>query len=238
MTIYTYDNNLNLIEADIDFVCLNAQCDIGITEISGGDAVLSAKFPQCVNGKIVAKAEGYADAEVIVSTNEPDNVNILMDKLYEVNVEVFVSGMSFSNQDMAIINFVGEDNNAVVVYPEQRKVSLSEDYYEIDVQVFSKSSLTIPASSSRQCVEVSKPGLLGLFGRTNEQCFEIEMPEQKIENALVAGGNIDYYILESDLTGARKIRLGMSSLPRPASLEQLQQNYELLETNKLEVDIL
>jgi hypothetical protein len=35
---------------------LNQVCDIGETEISGSDAVFTGNFPQCINGKIIAKA--------------------------------------------------------------------------------------------------------------------------------------------------------------------------------------
>ena len=46
----------------------------------------------------------------------------------------------------------------------------------------------------------TKSGLFGtLFGRTEEQCFDITLPAQTIENALTAGGKVQEYILKSNV---------------------------------------
>jgi len=231
--VYTYDSELRPVEADVDFVCLNARCNIGKTEKSGGDAVLSEKFPQCINGKVVARAEGYTTGEQIVSTNEPTTVNVMMKKIYDLDLRVFAGGRDVT--DLAIVNFESEDHGVTVVYPQQEKVALAEGFYKIGVQVFGNADLRIPASSSRQCVKVPASGLLGVIGKTKEECFDIEFPEQKVENALTAGGKVEEYILESDLASGSRLELSVPSLPRPATLEQLQENYDLAEVNVLGV---
>jgi len=238
--VYTYDNELSPVEADISFVCLNQRCNIGKTEISGGDSVLSDKFPQCINGKVIAKAEGYVTEEQIVSTNEPTTVNIVMAKKYPLSLRLLVDNVEFksgTNEDIAVVNFESEKNSFSVAYPQQNKIYLSEGEYNISVQVFSSSSLNIPASSSRQCVETPAPGLGGIFGSTEEQCFDIDMPAQIIDKGLIAGGKTSEYVLENELKGSTQFSINVNKLPNPNTLEQLQQNYELAEVNGLGVSI-
>jgi len=233
VSVYTYDNTLTPVKADIYFDCLNQKCTMGETKLAGSDAILTTNFPQCVNGKVVARAEGYAPAEYYVSTNEPATANVLMDKEYELDLELVVGGLEINN-GIAIVNFEGEKYGATVAYPEQNKIKLIEDYYNVSVQVFSGSSLTIPASSSRQCVEVPASGLFGIFGKTNEQCFNIELPAQILDNALSAGGKSQEYILESELKSG-KITLSVPKLPTPNSLEQVQKNFELMNSQRVGV---
>lgn len=232
VTLYTFDSSLNPVEADISYTCLNQKCNMGRTAIQGEDAILSERFPQCINGKVLARAEGYADAEYYTSTNEPTSANILMNKLYEKELRLYVGGSELK-EGMALINFESEENTFAILYPEQNKVFLSEGNYNISAQVFGSTSLTIPASSTRQCVEVPDSGILGMFGKTNEQCFDVELPEQKIENGLTAGGKLNEYILESELMESSRVEIAVSALPKPTTLEQLQQNYELAETRTL-----
>jgi hypothetical protein len=104
------------------------------------------------------------------------------------------------------------------------------------VQVFGGSELTVPASSSRQCVNVPASGIMGFFGKENEQCFDVNIPEQKLTNALIGGGKSSQYILEEDLSTAKELRISVPSLPKPTSLNQLQQNYDLYSNNNLEIN--
>ncbi len=238
--VYTYDNEFNPIEADVSFVCLNQRCNIGKTEISGGDSFISDKFPQCINGRVIARAEGYTIEEQIVSTNEPTTVNIIMSKKYPLNLKLLVDGVEFKPLDegLAVINFENDKNSFSVAYPSQNKIYLSEGEYNISVQVFSSSSLSVPASSSRQCVESPAPGLGGIFGKTEEQCFDIELPAQMLDTALIAGGKTQEFILESELKGAKQFSISVNKLQSPTSLDKLQQNYELAETSSLGVSII
>jgi len=234
VTVYTYDADLNPVEANIDFACMEQKCNMGQTVRSGGDAILSTAFPQCVNGKIIARAEGYVTASQYVSTNEPQDVDILMRKVYELDLDLDIDGRRVSD-GLAVVNFNSEEYSTSVIYPEQDKVSLAEGDYEISVQVFGDASLTIPASSTRQCVEVPSSGLLGVFGKTREECFDIDIPSQTIDNALIAGGKVNEYILASELIGSRTIQISVDGLPRPTTLEKLQENYGLVETSSLGV---
>ena len=236
--VYTYNKNLEPVEADISFACFNAECAIGKTAAKGADAVISTNFPQCINGKIIAKAEGYTTENYFISTNGIGTANILMDKLYDLDLDLIVGGTGFlpdlESGSLAVISFESEKNSFIAAYPQQKKVKLSEGYYNITVQVFGGAggTLTVPESTTSQCIEVVAPGLLGMFGKKNTQCFDVTIPAQELSNGLVAGGKVSEYILEDDLIGSKKIELSLSRLPAPSSLDQLQQNYELYSRNK------
>ena len=236
--VNTYDSDLNSLEANVNFVCFNERCGMGRTSISGEDARLVTEFPQCVNGKVVASAEGYVSASEIVSTNEFESVDLILDKIYEVDLELLVDGRKIilGDEGMAIVRFEGEFYNSVAAYPSQEKIKLAQGFYNVSVQVFSDGDLRIPGSSTRNCVDVPAGGIAGFFGRTNEECFTIELPAQTLSSALTAGGrSVEFISEEFDLRGGDKLVLDIPSLPRPNSLEQLQQNYQLIESNYLEV---
>lgn len=233
-SIYTYDENLNPIEADIRYECLDQICDLGRTEISGQDAVLNTKIPLCVNGKVIASSEGFSDGEKLFSSNSESFADIILEREYDVKVDVFLGGDSLKQGEQAVVHFENEQGSASAVIPGNDVVSLKEGNYKISVYVYGNSSVTIPASSKRQCSQVAKGGIAGFFGSTKEQCFNIEVPSSKIDYALRGGGSGESYILASELSSG-KVRLEVEELPLPNSLEQLQYNYESF--NDLEVGI-
>ena len=220
--VNVYDTKLNLVEADISYDCLGVTCDIGKAEFGS----LTENFPQCVNGQIIAKAEGFEGKKYIYSTTETGSVDIILDKLYKLEVELNKGGT-------AIINFVSDESSKTIVYPEQKSVELSEGQYEISVYIYKNSSLKLAQTTHEQCVEVPQSGLGGLVGLTKQECFEVTMPSQIISNALSGGGKENYYILESELADANIIKINVESLPTPKSIEELQNNYILFEDLEL-----
>jgi len=231
MLVYTYDSKLNPVEADVSFKCFDTECDIGKTSSNEGDATLFAKFPQCVNGFVIARAEGYAEKKYMVSTNSEGIIDVVLNELHNVSVEVEVDGKIAEN---ALVYFSGEYSTSLI-WPEQKEVQLTEGEYNITMHVYRNSSLIFPASSTRKCVEVPKPGLLGMFGGKSEQCYNIDIPSQQVTSVLAGGGKgSDYFTEDRLLKGSMKIN--GESLGVPASLEELQRNYESFETKKVYVE--
>lgn len=229
ITVKTYDTNLYPIETDISYKCFNEVCSIGRTK-SGS---LKKEFPQCVNGYVVARAEGYEETKYLQSTMDPGSVSIILDKLYELDLDLNLNGKSY-NKD-AIVTFISEDGSKTVLYPDQKSVELSEGQYEIQVQVYKDSSLRLQETVKEQCVEVPQSGIGGLFGLTKEKCFDITIPSQIVSNALAGGGKENYYILENELKNSDKIEINAESLPTPKSIEDLQNNYILFEDKGLDI---
>ena len=227
--VRTHDTNLNPVEADISYECFSNKCNIGRTQAGQ----LSEEFPQCVNGYVVARAQGFKDSRYLFSTVSSGSIDVIMEKLYTTNVELKLDGVGYNND--AIINFVSDESSKTIVYPEQRTVELAGGQYEIQVYIFKNSSINIGSTTTEQCIEVPR-GILGVFGLTQERCFDIEIPEQIISNALAGGGKQNYYILESELSKGKTLEINAESLPSPETIEQLQDNYLLFEENGLGVE--
>jgi hypothetical protein len=158
-----------------------------------------------------------------------------MDKLYDVAIDFKVD--SRETEDNAIITFEGDIMSKGIYWPEQKSVELAEGYYNVSVYVYSDASINIPESTRHECVQVPKPGLSGLFGATSEKCYELTIPSQTIDNALSGGGKVREYFVESQLR-KEEIRINVESLPAPSSLEQVQNNYNLVEARTIEIDFI
>jgi hypothetical protein len=234
-TVATYDSSLNPIEADIQFKCFSETCNVGGTKISGDEAELQALFPQCVNGIVIASKEGYVNAEEIVSSNQEFEADLILDKLYRLNVNLKISGAARGVS--ALVYFESGKNSQAVYWPEQKTVELSEGFYNVSVQVYSNSSITLPETKTHKCVEVPEPGLLGLFGKTNEKCFDMTIPEQKIQNAIIGGGKTEEYFIASQLQSSSIVEINVPETQAPKSIEDIQKIYDEIERAKISVEI-
>jgi len=228
--VTTYDSSLSPVEADISYECFGTTCLVGKTDSSG---YLEDYFPQCVNGYILARAEGYADSKELYSTVQPGSSEIIMDKLYEEEISLDVGGNS--NIENAIIYFVSDKNSKTIVYPEQKKVNLTEGQYEVQVYIYKNSSIKLDSTTQEQCMEVPQEGIGSLLGLTEKKCFNIEIPEQIVSNVLAGGGKQNYYILESELESSNFIRISAESLPVPKTIANLQDNQEIFDSKGLEI---
>jgi hypothetical protein len=222
-----FDNNLNSVEADLSYECFNQKCSLGKTT----NGVFAGKAPACVNGQIIVKSEGYQDYSELFSSNEESVKDVILDRLYEVELEVS-TGVKQA-RDNTIIVFNGK-RNAFASLPDNNKVRLAEGMYNVSVYVYSNTSLKIPESKKSECKEVPQSGFQGLLGFTEEKCFDITIPATNLEFALIGGGKAESYILSSQLVSG-KLKINAGSLDAPNTLEKLQENYATFESLKLEV---
>ena len=232
LKIYTYDYELEPVETSLQFRCISALCEIGETTLSNGDAVFDGAVPSCVNGKVIASAEGYLTKEVYVNSLEDDSVNLLLKKYYPLS-------LSLNKDYLSVITFEGEDYSTVVNYPSSEEVELVEGYYNISVISYVDTSIELSDTPTEICVDSSDNVYdSSLFGLTSENCYTVENPVTEVNMAVVGGGSIDnYYITESELKGGNSISLSVDEYEVPSSLEELQENYLLLDTSKLSVVI-
>jgi len=230
MEINIYDSNLIPVQAEISYECFGNTCSIGKTSSNG---VLEAEFPQCINGYIVAKADGFEETKYLYSVIESDDVHIVIDRIYNRDVDLKLDWDSYNGE--AIISFVSDDLTKTIVYPDTKTVELSEGDYDINVYIYQDSSLELEESTYEECIEIPRIGLGGIIGLTQEKCFEITLPSQIVSSALVGGGKEIYYITEYELQNSDTIEINAESLSKPTSLEQLQENYMLFETKGLDI---
>jgi len=217
VSVHTYDADLNPIDAQIQFKCLNSMCNIGETKTYHNDSFLNGQFPQCVNGFIIASAKGYADSNYQISTNDENEADIILNKKYNLS-------LSLPNVRRALVTFSSDDFSATVVYPEMKSVELIEGYYNVSVYAYDNSSLKFPATTKHKCVKVPEMGLSGLFGAETEKCYTINMPEMNINFAVVGGGKNREYITSQDLNSSHKLNIDVPFFGLPKNLEELQSN--------------
>ncbi|MBU0760282.1 MAG: hypothetical protein KJ600_05155 [Nanoarchaeota archaeon] len=231
IVVNIYDANLNEVDANVSYECFKQRCRLGESK----NGALSTLAPACVNGYLHLRADGYADKKQLFSTNRERFADVILEREHEVEVELKVGGSDLDGT--AIVSFARDDGVVkTVALPEIETVKLSEGSYEIKVYVYGDSGIVIPASSKTECVDVPRGGILsGLFGATKEECFDINVPETKIEYALIGGGSLNTYLLETELEKGHAV-LGVDKFAKPNSLEDLSKNFELFETKKLWVE--
>jgi hypothetical protein len=233
ITVNVYDSNSNPVNANISYECFGETCNIGQTFSSG---TLTADFPQCENGYVVASSPGFATSRSLFTTTQTGSVSIILNKLYNEIVNLQLDGANYTGS--AIITFTSSDGTAqTVLYPQQPSVQLSQGDYTIQVYIYRNSSITIGASTTQQCVNVASSGIAGVLGATQQQCFNLNIPSQVISNALAGGGQSDYFALNANLQNSNTIQISASSLPTPTSLDQLQTNYLLFSNKTLGISL-
>jgi hypothetical protein len=230
-SVNLFDSDLNSVDAQISYECFGTSCYIG--ESSSGS--LDAEFPQCVNGYIVAKAEGFDEMKYLYSSVEEGNVNIILNKLYELDVDLNVGSLNYN--EPAIIYFTSDSGSKIVSYPEQKKVNLSEGDYEISVYVYKNSSINFQETTTEQCMDVAQTGIGGLLGFTEKKCFDITVPAQIVSNVLAGGGKQDYSISNNLIKSSSVVEINANQFSTPRTIEELQNNYLLFEESGLEVNL-
>ncbi|MFA6974230.1 MAG: hypothetical protein WC238_05895 [Parcubacteria group bacterium] len=226
--VRTFDSDLNSVSADISFECLGESCYIGKAE----NGILEGEFPQCANAQIIAKANGFEETKQVFSSVSGGSIDVILPRTHPLQVNLKLNGASYNGK--AIINFIG-DKSKFVSYPEQKIVELSEGDYEVQVYIYEESSMKLQGNY-QQCVKVPS-SILGIIQTETEKCFDVDIPEQIISNALAGGGKQEYPVTEYEIQNSKSIEINVQSLPKPSSLQQLQDNYVLFEEKGLEINL-
>ena len=66
------------------------------------DGIYSGKAPACLNGQIIANAEGYARGKAGFSTNSESLAEIILDKEYEVELEIEANGKPIEGNALVV----------------------------------------------------------------------------------------------------------------------------------------
>lgn len=227
--VKTYDSNMNPINADVSYECFGEVCNIGQTK----NGILDENFPQCVNGFINVRANGFKENTYMYSTTNPGNVDIVLDRVYNTVINLKIDGKNYNGK--ATINFVSGNSSKTIIYPEQKIAELTEGQYEIQVYAYENSSITLGQGSYQQCVDILL-GATGLLGIKTKKCFDVNVPSQIISTVLSGGGKQNYYITESELKSSNSIEINAQSFPLPKTIDELQKNYISFGEKGLEIN--
>ena len=234
-TVNTYSTQLSHLETTIKFKCFDTTCSIGQTE----KGILKANFPQCANGYIVASSEGYETKKYLASTISSNQHTIILDKKYKLNLEI-TEGLA--EADYAVITFTKDPDketktSRTIAYPEQKGIELSEGQYQITAYFYTNSTIELEGGEKQQCTKVPRAGILGIFGLTEEKCFTINIPKQTISYTISGGGKQMHYITETELKNSNTMEINSEAFTTPRNAQQLQENYNRLETEGLDIII-
>jgi len=230
-TIFTNSEN-NPIASDISYRCLKQTCEVGKTNVSGNEARLTTDFPKCVNGYVVAKSEGYKEAEVLVSTNEPFILSINLEKLYNLSLELnTVAGES------AIISFNSTAYSTNVIYPQQRTIEIPEGNYNVRVQIYKQSELSLGTQETEKCISVPASGIPGMMGITTEQCYNLTLPASQLANVPTGGGYSDFFVTSTELKSSDKIKIQAEKFDVPKSAEEVIDVLDFINLSPLEINL-
>ena len=234
LTVSTFNTNLEPIKTNIQFKCFDTACPIGETT----DGTLTTNFPQCANGFIIASAEGYETKKQIQSTITPTSTDIILDKEYELEIEILKDNQQLSDA-YAVITLTNQRTNkaTTIAYPEQSTITLTEGQYKIQSYIYSDSTIKFPATKSEKCTDIPKSGIFSLFGVTEKKCFTIEIPEQVTSFAVSGGGTQQHPISEANLKQSTKLTINSQAFTTPTTPEQLQENYNSIEISSMEVTL-
>ncbi len=229
LKLNVYDNDLNGLDADISVRCFGVECDAG----SSKDGVFEGDVIQCVNGIISASADGYKDGKVIFSTINPSSLVMILDKEYSLPVRVLSDGGVFDGK--AIISYSSNDYSGAIMYPDQKEIVLSQGNWEFRVELLSDSNIVIPAGDEEVCVDVPRRGVLGLAGLKEKECSVVQRDEEVVDLGVSGGGSSDVYFSEGELSGSGEIIFEVNNLNIPKTLEDLEENYVNIESDKVGV---
>ena len=233
ITIFTYNNNIVPLEADLGYKCFNQVCDIGKTKLEGGKAVLNTKVPQCYNGFVIANAPGYATAKLQSPGIESFIANIFLKPEHVLNLEV----QGLGNGEYAIVTFTSENYGTSVYYPEEKQINLAEGIYNVSVYLFKESSITLDAQRVEKCIDILASGVAGVFGATQEQCFEIDVPQETFTTVVFGGGKTEYSVTESELSTASKLTIVAPTYNVPKDILELGDIYGLIDISELQINL-
>ncbi len=219
ITVKTFDNGLNPVDANISYECGGSSCELGSTK----NGVLLTNASQCMNGYISTSAKGFLDSSTIYSNINSGEVDIILNRTYERKIQLYLDGKEYSGP--ALITFTSPKLSDTIVEPQEETAKLTSGEYKIQVYIFKNTTLKIGESTKQECVEVPRSGVLGAFGLTSKKCYNINLPAQTLTRVLVGGGTTRNYLLNSKLQNSQEIELKVTSLPMVNSLEQLQKNY-------------
>ncbi len=225
------DSNLNNIDANITYQCFTQRCRLGESK----EGIFEGRAPICGNGYLDVRKDGYEGKKVLFSTNKEREIDVILDKEYEVEIELLVDGKALNGN--ALVSFAKDNETKSTFLPENKKIKLTEGLYNVKVNVYGNTSIVIPESNRRECRNIPREGILGFLGSTKEECFDITLPETKIDYALTGGGNSQVYIFEDDIKNG-KMTIKVGSFPTPKSLNDFENNFALYETQGVDIEFI
>ncbi|MFH0936455.1 MAG: hypothetical protein V1815_02130 [Candidatus Woesearchaeota archaeon] len=246
MTIYvlSYDvlgNMVPLRDVDISYNCFTSTCAIGKTKIENGNIYLKEKFPQCMNGFVIAEKQGYIKEKVMVSSNVEQELSIILEPIYTKKIDVKLirdnNLLAIGQKEKVMITFESKDRDysASVVYPDMNTISLSAGDYYVKVYTMyeNENGIKIGDQSIPYCFDKPKSGVLGLIGMTEKECTETNIQGTTLDQIIAGGAEFDFTVDRNDLVNSNTLVIYSPFEKIPTTFTELNQVYKnILDNSK------
>ena len=225
VSIGVFDSeNINPVEgARVSYQCSVTTCYLGETSSHG---MYEGGAPACFNGQLLVDKEGYFSAEQTLSTNEYASSSVVLPRYYDLDLNVKLVDLrsgSVNEVDDEIITFQFEnvDNGYIaVVDQDSESIKLVPGNYKITSYVSGDPGFDVGVEGStfRECVSVPRKGIAGLFFN-EEKCFDMEIEEYDLENAVIGGAEFEWSAL--NLGGHGELTVYGAVKDSPSSVSEL-----------------
>jgi hypothetical protein len=178
----------------------------------------------------MASSPGYKPFEALVSTNEPFVMSIQLSKLYELPIQINTEA-----GEKAIISVTSSDYSQTIVYPDQTSINLTEGNYNVSVQIFKEASLSMGQQQIEKCISVPAPGISGVLGLKDQECYNLTLPSSQFTSVPIGGGKKEFFVTDSELKNAKKLRIQTEKIETPKSIEELIDVYDIINLPNLQI---
>lgn len=207
-------------DAEISYKCINSICPIGTTSGNYGSAFLFAKFPQCVNGFIIAEKPGLISAKQQVTTTDESTITVVLDKEYELAYDIMVQDgeilRSPQGDEVAaiILTHKNKDHIAFASWPkEEETISLIPGTYDLEALLVSEDvTYKLADIEYEKCVKVPEKGLFGIMGLSHQECVSHNFDGENLNSIISGGMQTEWAIDRMELINANKVTFTITAL--------------------------
>ena len=247
-TLYPKEDGTLVPLDDVDIIlkCFPQTCNLGKTKINYRESILNTKAPACANSIIEARKQGFYSGKISVNTNEQqeDSQAVILEPYYAKNIIIKIidktTGLTRdpydSEQVVVQLKHKATDYSAAVSTPVEEPIQLLVGDYEITSYVTGESTwpITYPEQKITKCVDVKNQGILAIFDKEKEKCFDLNIPSTQLESVIKGGVKFDYAFTRQDLSSESPIIIYTLAQPIPSSLNELTALYQSIDTNVLD----
>ena len=230
------DEGGQLVSADgkVSVVCASTECPVGTSK----NGKFIGRAPQCVNGKLVARKDGYHEGKAIVDTVNGGVMSVVMNKYTELAVDVqFLRDGFLQTPDASAEYFVifseQDKGYSVVVNKDVSSIKLIPGSYDIKgyVLLHSDVGFTIEGKSIEKCVDVPRSDVLGFLGVKEEKCVNADVPSTEITDVVAGGMEIGWNVASEDLADASELKIILPIYKIPSTFEEMSDIFGEIQTS-------
>lgn len=226
--------SLNPVDAQLFFRCAATECALG----DSSDGKFIGKLPQCVNGKLIARKEGYQEGSVLVDSISGGTVSVAMSKIEELPLQVqfLDSGFlkePFEDADYYLVFSDEEKGYSTVATKDDKTVKLIPGSYNVKgyALLHSDVGFTIEGKSVEQCVNVPRSDVLGYLGVKEQKCVTSTVPDTEITDVVVGGMEVGWNVDSSALASANQLDVVIPVYPVPSTMEGMSDIFGNIQTS-------